>query len=233
MTTSIKPRRRRASVVAAIAAASITMGSLVACSDNGADAHPAAEHAVSASSVALTASAADLYSAMQTLWLQHMEWTYSAIDAFATGAPNFDATAARLIQNQVDIGNAIKPYYGDEAGAALTDLLKVHITDVVDVLKAAKADDKPALDKAMAATYQNADDIADFLAKANSNWSQDDLRKMMKGHIDQTATYATAALQGRYADFIAGYDVAEKHMVEMSDQLSAGIVKAFPDKFKN
>jgi hypothetical protein len=53
----------------------------------------------------------------------------------------------------------------------------------------------------------------------------------MATHIDQTLAYAAAQLQGKYADSISAYDVAEGHMVEMADALTKGIVAQFPDKF--
>ena len=73
----------------------------------------------------MTMSAADkLHSDMRKLWEDHITWTRLYIVSVAAGLPDKDATAQRLIQNQVDIGNAIKPYYGDAAGTKLTELLK-------------------------------------------------------------------------------------------------------------
>ncbi|GAB3270864.1 hypothetical protein GCM10027449_06170 [Sinomonas notoginsengisoli] len=167
--------------------------------------------------------------AMRLLWNQHMEWTRMAITDFAASSGGFGATAARLLQNQADIGNAIRPFYGDAAANRLTGLLEEHINGFVALLQAAKSNDSAGVQTATAAVYANANAIADFLSSANpKNWPQATLRDMMKGHIDQTIVYATDELTGNYAPGITAYDQAEAHMLMLADLLSTGIIAQFP-----
>jgi len=184
-------------------------------------------------SARVPASQVALRQGMRLLWVQHMEWTRMAVVDFAAGSPGFGDTAGRLLKNQEDIGDAIRPYYGDAAGDRLTVLLKEHITEFVGLFQAAEAGDAAALAGATDAVHANAREIADFLSAANpQHWPQDTMRQMMKGHIDQTIAYGGDQLAGRYGPSISGYDRAEAHMVMLADALSDGLVKAFPQRFR-
>jgi hypothetical protein len=91
------------------------------------------------------AQAATLQAGLRTdlrkLWEDHITWTRLYILAAEAGAPDTDATAGRLLQNQTDLGDALKPLYGDAAGAQLTALLKQHILTAGALIAAAKAGD--------------------------------------------------------------------------------------------
>src|SRR5918911_1138848 len=169
---------------------------------------------------------------MRKLWEDHVTWTRLAIVTFADGSKGFDATAGRLLQNQTDIGDAIKPFYGDAAGAQLTSLLHDHITIAVEILQAAKAGNTDAFNDANARWYANANDIADFLAAANPRfWPQSVMREAMKTHLDQTLSEAAHELGGDYPASVSDYDAAHLHILAMADLLSSGIIRQFPSKF--
>ena len=84
---------------------------------------------------------AAFHDARRTLWEDHITWTRLFIVSALADLPDKGDTTDRLLQNQVDIGNAIKPYYGDAAGEKLTALLKTHITTAAELAAAAKAND--------------------------------------------------------------------------------------------
>jgi hypothetical protein len=176
--------------------------------------------------------AAAFSGAMDKLWEDHIVWTRMVIVDFAAGLPDLKTAEARLLRNQADIGNAIKPYYGAVAGAKLTQLLRTHILEAVPVLAAAKAGDTAKLKPALAAWYANGHEIALFLSKANpGNWPLPMMDSMMKRHLQLTTAEAVARLQGKWAADVRAYDRVHAEILEMSRMLSAGIEAQFPGRF--
>jgi len=170
--------------------------------------------------------------AMGKYWEDHITWTRLFIISALSDAPDLPETTQRLLQNQVDIGNAIKPFYGDAAGDQLTGLLREHILIAADVVSAAKANDADALNADMARWQANADQIADFLASANpEQWHQDEMRAMMRQHLDLTTAEVVARLHKDWPADVAAYDRVHLHILVLADELSDGIVAQFPTAF--
>jgi len=170
---------------------------------------------------------------MRKLWEDHITWTRLVIVGVFEDSPGLDSTVQRLLQNQADIGNAIKPFYGEEAGEQLTALLTDHILIAAEILQAAKNSDTAALNKAVERWYANADDIAEFLHAANpKHWPLEEMKAMMREHLDLTIEEAVAYLEGDYEASIAAYDEIHLQALHMADMLSEGIIKQFPNKFR-
>jgi hypothetical protein len=173
-----------------------------------------------------------LHQAMRTLWEEHVAWTRLYIVSVAGGLPDVEPTAQRLLRNQTDIGNAVKPFYGEAAGEQLTKLLREHILGAADVLAAAKAGDTAKTDAASRQWYVNAEEIALFLHAANGKaWPLADMKAGMKMHLDLTLQEATNRLKGRFAEDIRDYDRIHEHILGLADQLSSGLIAQFPERF--
>src|SRR6185436_13244051 len=82
------------------------------------------------------ASEEELRDDMRMLWTQHVVWTRVFLIDTIAGLPDAPQATDRLLQNQVDLGDAVRPFYGDAAADQLTDLLTEHILGAADVLTA-------------------------------------------------------------------------------------------------
>jgi hypothetical protein len=188
----------------------------------------------------ISASALAFHDAMRKLWEDHITYTRNVIISFELNEPDPNAVlpdlqtvVGRLLQNQVDIGDAIKPYYGTDAGNQLTALLTEHIIGAANVLTALKTNDQTALETALAAWYGNAHDIATFLHSLNpKNWPLDEMNRMMRDHLDATTAEAVARHDADWQADVAAYDKVHVQALTMADMLSNGIIAQFPDKFR-
>jgi hypothetical protein len=169
---------------------------------------------------------------MRRLWEDHITWTRLAIISLTTDSPDTEATVGRLLKNQTDIGDAVKPFYGESAGDELTRQLRLHILIAADVVAAARAGDQAKLADAQARWLANADDIAAVLNSVNpKHWPLATMKAEMHKHLDLTTQEAVARLQGNWSADVAAYDQIHEHILHMSDLLSAGLVKQFPKRF--
>lgn len=175
--------------------------------------------------------------AMRKLWEDHITWTRLYIVSAESQLPDTSQTATRLFANQTDIGNAIKPFYGNAAGNELTSLLTAHIAIAAEILSDA-TNTNPTIQARVPQDitdwYANADQIATFLHTANpSNWSFSQMQTMMHTHLQLTLNEAVDRLQGNYAASVADYDQVHAEILQMADMLSSGIIAQFPQDFSN
>lgn len=177
-------------------------------------------------------SSAEFRTTMRKLWEDHITWTRVYVISVANGLPDREHAAQRLLQNQADIGNAIKPFYGDQAGTQLTGLLREHILGAVDLLNAAKAGDAGGAEAARIKWYANGDQIATFLTAANpGQWPLQVAKDEMRMHLDLTLAEATARIKADYVSDVPAYDQVHLHILRFADILSNGIIAQFPGSF--
>jgi hypothetical protein len=172
-----------------------------------------------------------LRTALRRLWTDHVLWTRSYVVAAIADAPDTSTAAERLLKNQEDIGAAVVPFYGQEAGDALTGLLKQHIMIAVDLIAAAKAGNSHRFEEQDALWTKNAEEIAELLSGANPNWVKADVVDILGIHLKLTKDEAVARMEGKWEADVEAFDQILTEILTLSDILSDGIVKQFPDRF--
>ena len=170
---------------------------------------------------------------MRKLWEDHSEKTRQLIITTLSDLPNQNETIQNLIQNQNEIGNAIKPFYGDQTSDELSELLKEHTEISVIMLQAARKADPKEFEASVARWYANADEIAEFLQETNQeNWPFRKTKPMFRIYLDLTLEEALARWKGDFAASDIAHDKVRTQALEIADMLSDGLINRFRRKFK-
>ena len=166
--------------------------------------------------------------AMRKPWENYISNLRSYIKNVLKGNENTDM----LYKDTEDIGDTIKPYFGDEAGKQLTSLLMDQIVKATEVMQAAKDNNYQALTKAQDAWNASADNIATFLSGATSHWSKQNLYEIFYKHLDLTSDEIMSRNANNADDEKEVYEKNQKQVILFADTIADGIIKQFPEKFK-
>ncbi|MBV6685799.1 glycosyltransferase [Bacillus sp. JRC01] len=180
----------------------------------------------------ISQSEVEFENSFRRLWIDHVLWTSNYITSATTAdAGDQKQVLTRLLKNQEDIGNAIKPVYGEEAGNQLTGLLKEHIVIAGKIVDAAKRNDTASVNELNKEWYKNADELAAFLSSSNPNLKNEELKELLYMHLKLVTDDVVASVQKNWSNRITSIDEGVSHIILMSDAISSGVVKQFSDKF--
>src|SRR3989338_5130343 len=177
-------------------------------------------------------SAIDFRLALRALWQYQVTWTRSYVVSVLSELDDVEPVEHKLVKNQEQIGNTIKPYYGGMAGNRLAVLLREHIVIAVEIVRAVKANDQDALRNVQERGRENADAIANLLARAkNPLWDKPSLTEVFYKHLEYVTMQVDYRLKKDWASEIRAYDDGLQHVLLLADILAKGIVQQFPKKF--
>jgi len=168
-----------------------------------------------------------LSNTLRRLWIEHVLWTRFFIVSTAFNLPDPQAVTDRLLQNPADFASELKPLYGEQRAAQFKRLLTDHLLIAAALVNAAKAGDTEEVEKQRKLWYQNAADIARFLASINPFWSEKEWRTLLFDHLRMTEDEAVFILTGQFEKSIKVYDQIQAQALHMAEVMTCGIIRQF------
>jgi hypothetical protein len=189
--------------------------------------HDASEHAAANQPV----QAPKLQAAMRTLWHGHVVHTREYALAMHAHKPVAAKSAAdAVVANARQISDAVAGFYGKAAGTRMLELLAGHWGAVKALTDARAKGDNAAADKAMADLTTNAGEIAKFLAGANPNLPEADVRGLLVAHGAHHLQQVQQIMAGDMHAEAQTWKAMQQHMDTIADALAGAIAKQFPAK---
>lgn len=176
--------------------------------------------------------AAGLRVALNGLLAEHASLAASATAAALDGrTEEFEAAAAVLDANSVDLSAAVGSVYGDDAGEAFLTLWRSHIGLFVNYTTAVAGNDTAGQEAAVTALTAYAQDFGTFLSDANPNLPQEVVADLVVEHVLSLKAVVDAQATGDPTAAYAAGREAYAHMQMIADPLSEAIVQQFPENF--
>ena len=178
------------------------------------------------------APAAGLRVTLNNLLSEHVYLAARATSGAIGNRPaEFEAAAAALDANSVDISKAIGLAYGPDAEAAFLPLWRSHIGMIVDYTTGVATKDEAKKQKAVTDLVGYTQDFAAFLSGANENLPKEAVAELVKSHVLSFKDIVDAQGTGDQAAVYYNLRVAMGHMKMVADPLADATAKKFPDKF--
>ena len=168
---------------------------------------------------------------LNALLSEHVYLAAAATSAALGGRQKeFEAAAAALDANSVDVARAIGSVYGPDAEQAFLPLWRKHIGMVVEYTAGAATGDRARQEKAVNDLVGYTQDFGAFLSGANPNLPKAVVADLVKHHVLTLKAVIDAQAAKDQDRAYTALRAGAGHMQMIADPLAGAIAKQFPDK---
>src|SRR5258708_26543703 len=161
----------------------------------------------------------DLKSALRKLFTDHGVYTAFVLKSIVDGTKDTPVYLNRLLDNQKDIGDQLKPIVGELKGNEITKVLKEHIKLAGDVITAAVKKDK-TLNNKIKLLFINSDLVAETLTSLNEEALPYSITSdMFHMHNQFVVDQTLARIAGDFKKEQTIYDAYYNELLLMSDAI--------------
>ena len=217
---------RRYAPWGAIAAAALFAFALASCGGDD-----SADDAAAAGAPTSDTPAAELRAKLNTILAEHTMLAANATGAALGGrAPEFDAAAAALDGNSVELAEIVGSVYGDDAETAFLDGWRELIGFFVSYTNAAATGDAAAKEQALADLGEYAQSVGTLFNAANG-LPVDTVVAIVEEHARTLISVIDAQAAGDVDLAYTRLRESIAHMHMLADPLTEATVQTFPDVF--
>ena len=163
-------------------------------------------------------------------WAEHINYSRNLIISVLGNLSDVPAITDRLMKNQEDIGDLLRPYYSAETVDEFVSLLKAHAVAALNFINAAKAGNN--LTQYREDWQANSKEVIALLNKINStNWPELLISPVWNLHVDLTIKEIQSRIAGDWVEDIAAYDQLHRCIIDFSEAFASGVVNQNLDSF--
>jgi|GEM_PF-4499806 len=165
------------------------------------------------------------YQKLDKLWIDTLVWVREYLFALILQRQGLYNIEAGTLRNAADFADFFTFFYGEQQTRALGELFKEHIRLLSEIAATMRAgqDYMPLREN----FYQNASDLANFLARLNPSWDEAVLKELLQTRYWFEENLLWTLYIQDYQTAIYQYDAAYENVRQISKYIADGLAKEF------